>query len=124
MLIFLAHGLGDFPLQSHLMAIEKTTSWRWALLHAAVYTLPFLALTREPGPLVVICISHAIIDHDGLARRWCRLYGVGHPGLWWRIFRRGQAFVEPPAHIRDWLTIIVDQLMHLAIAAAVLPAWR
>ena len=31
----LAHLVGDYPLQSHTMAIYKTVMWRWAFIHAA-----------------------------------------------------------------------------------------
>jgi hypothetical protein len=124
----LAHLVGDYVLQSHTMATRKTASWRWAWTHAVFYSLPFLALLLATAPaahvapaLVVIGGTHAVIDRLGIAGMWCRWYGVGHPGIWHREERDG-AFVAPPQHIGQWLTIIVDNTLHMAINAAAL-AW-
>lgn len=111
MLELIAHLLGDYCLQSHVMASRKTSSWRWALLHAAIYTLPFLLLTRSPAALLVIGGTHAVIDRYRLAAAWCRWYGVGHPGLW----HRSETFEAPPAFLLVWLVIIVDNTAHLLI---------
>ena len=107
----LAHLVGDFVLQSHAMAIRKTSSWRWAFIHATFYTLPFLFLTQNPIALLIIGGTHAVIDRLGIARRWCQFYGVGHPGLW----AKEEGFEYPPGFIGVWLTILVDQTMHLTI---------
>lgn len=80
----IAHLFGDYVLQSHVMAIRKTSSWLWALIHACFYGLPFLLLVSEPWQWAVIVGTHAFIDRLSIARRWCELYGVGFPGLWWR----------------------------------------
>lgn len=109
----LAHLAGDYVLQSHKMAIRKTSSMRWALIHAAFYTLPFLLLTQSWRALAVIGLTHALIDRFGIARRWCTWYGVGFPGLWWR--KVDGEFPAPPPFIMAWLVIIVDNTCHLAI---------
>lgn len=80
----LAHLVGDYVLQSHVMATRKVTSWTWAFVHAAFYTLPFLLLTQDWHALLVIGGTHAVIDRLRIARRWCEFYGVGLPGVWWR----------------------------------------
>lgn len=59
---------GDYILQTDRMAKLKTQHIEWALLHGALYTLPFILLTRSPAVLLVICFSHAIIDRYRLAR--------------------------------------------------------
>jgi hypothetical protein len=124
-LSFLAHLVGDYVLQSHTMAIRKTSSWRWAATHALLYSLPFvgllalLALPERVAPaIVVIAGTHAVIDRLAIARRWCQWYGVGYPGIWWR----GAGFVEPPPFLGVWLVILVDNTFHLCINAAAL-AW-
>ena len=135
MIQLLAHLVGDYVLQSHVMATRKTSSWLWAFIHAAFYTLPFLALTQDWWRLAVIGGTHAAIDRLAIARRWCQWYGVGFPGLWHRTWcmaghRMGAepicpedyccappqaAFVPPPPFLGVWLTIIVDNTFHLVI---------
>lgn len=52
--IALAHLVGDYILQSHWEAQEKTKRWWPALLHAVTYGLPFLLVTQSPWALLVI----------------------------------------------------------------------
>lgn len=142
-LLLLAHLIGDYVLQSHVMAMRKTSSWRWALIHAAFYSLPFAALLAWLGApldaaalaLAIIGGTHAVIDRLRLAARWCQWYGVGHPGIWfravrwfWTTFDQGEyserdispepLFEAPPPFLGVWLTIIVDNTIHLAINGA------
>lgn len=117
--LILAHLLGDYVLQSHVMATRKTASWRWAFIHAAFYSLPFLALllwfsttwTQFGIALAIIGGTHALIDRLRIAARWCEWYGVGHPGLW----TKREAFEYPPSFLGVWLTIIADNTLHLTI---------
>lgn len=114
----LAHLLGDYALQSQAMADRKTTSLRWACIHAGFYGLPFLALVSHPWQWLVIVGTHAIIDRYKLAARWCAFYGTGClGGLWGRFGVRSEPV---PAFLAVWLTIIVDNTMHLCINAGVL----
>lgn len=66
--VFLAHLVGDYLLQSHWMATEKTKRWWPAIVHGLVYTIPFLFITQSPAALVVIAGTHIVIDHYRLAR--------------------------------------------------------
>lgn len=128
MILLLCHLIGDYVLQSHVMATRKTSSWWWALIHAAFYSIPFAALLWMTAALVpalvallVIGGTHAYIDRYAIAAKWCRWYGVGHPGIWWRPYSVGEMraeFAPPPPFLGVWLTIIVDNTMHLAINAA------
>lgn len=114
----LAHLIGDYVIQSHVMATRKTSSWAWALVHACFYGLPFAFLADQAWQLAVIVGTHALIDRYRLAAYWCRWYGVGFPGVWHRW--TGGEFTEPPPFLGVWLIIIVDNTMHLCINAAVL----
>ena len=124
----LAHLVGDYVLQSHVMATRKTSSWAWALVHAAFYTLPFLFLTTDPWRLAVIGGTHAVIDRYRLAGLWCAAYGVGFPGVWHTGLRLRARFSgaplpvfdPPPPFLGVWLIIIVDNTMHMLINYAVL----
>ena len=150
MILLLCHLTGDYVLQSHVMATVKTSSMAWAAIHAAFYSIPFAVLLgalgqfRWDGPLnglvalTVIFGTHALIDRYAIAAKWCRWYGVGHPGVWfaltdylWRrhfsLYADGArkdppperpVFVAPPPFLGVWLQILVDNTMHLAINAA------
>jgi hypothetical protein len=109
----LAHLVGDFVLQSHKMAIRKTSSWTWAAIHAAFYGIPFLLLVSTWWQWAVIVGTHAAIDRLAIARRWCSFYGNGFPGLWWT--KADGEFPAPPPFLGVWLVILVDNTMHLAI---------
>jgi hypothetical protein len=45
--IGLAHMVGDYLIQNHWMAVEKTKRWWPAVVHGVTYGLPFLLITRR-----------------------------------------------------------------------------
>lgn len=135
MTLLLCHLIGDYALQSQVMATRKTSSWKWAAIHAAFYSIPFAVLVSLTAPtwrglaaLVVIGGTHAVIDRLGIAGMWCRWYGVGHPGVWFALTDylwcrhfslyadgvRSDApperpvFVPPPPFLGVWLTPFPD----------------
>jgi len=123
----IAHLFGDYVTQNHWMANKKTSSTVVALLHATLYGLPFLLLTRSPWALAVIVVTHAVIDRWRLARYWCEWWGVGYwPSKPVEELRRGAAAQvygpedpvareDPPPFLAVWLLIIVDNSIHLLI---------
>ena len=124
----LAHLVGDYLLQSDWMATEKTKRHLAAWLHALCYALPFLFLRPSPAALVVIVVTHALIDRYRLARyvvwlknflapvhychigpifqsvnpRWEECTATGYPP-------------ERPAWLAVWLLILCDNCCHLCI---------
>ncbi len=114
---FLAHLVGDYLLQTEQMALRKSKSWFWALLHAAVYTLPFLLLTRSVPALLIILGTHAVIDRFALAPAFCRerglvtWFGKDRPEL---DTRTGFSKETPP-WLSFWLGVITDNTFHLTI---------
>lgn len=66
--VLLAHLVGDYILQSHWMATEKVRRWWPAVVHGALYTLPFLLITTEWRALAVIGGTHVLVDRFRLAR--------------------------------------------------------
>lgn len=107
----LAHLVGDYLLQSHWMATEKTKSSTAATIHAATYTLVFLLLTTDWLALFFIYWTHYVVDHYRLAR-----YVV------W--LKNGYAFrgdeptstgyrADVPPWLSVWLLIIADNTIHL-----------
>ena len=66
--IGLAHMVGDYVIQSHWMAVEKTKRWWPAIAHGVTYGLPFLLITQSALALAIIVGTHILIDHWRLAR--------------------------------------------------------
>lgn len=70
-LTYILGHFSDYVIQSDWMANEKLKKHTAALVHALVYTLPFLLVTTSWQALVVICVSHFLIDRYRLARYVC-----------------------------------------------------
>lgn len=137
----IAHLFGDYILQNHWMALNKTKSSIACGLHVLLYTLPFLFLAQSVLALSVIAGTHFVIDRWSLAKRWPAFWGVGEPG-WvmtqireWRAnqakgpagggkwardarvaFIAANPLPDPaPPFLAVWLAIIADNTFHLLI---------
>lgn len=116
----LAHLVGDYILQSHWMAQNKTKQSFAAGVHAVSYTLPFAFLTWNPAALAFICLTHFVIDRFRIAR-------------WVVWIKNGYALEgEPtatgylddvPAWLSVWLLIIADNTIHLILNGIALAVW-
>lgn len=119
----LAHLAGDYVLQSHWMATEKTKRWWPAIVHATTYGLPYLLITQSPSTLTVIIVTHAVIDRYRLARHvvWAKnlVAPKTHRRPWTECEATGYP-TEVPAWLAVWLLIIADNTLHLAINATAL----
>lgn len=113
-----AHLIGDYLIQSHWMATEKTKRWWPAIAHAVTYGLPFLLITQSPLALAVIVGTHAVIDRHRLAKYvvWAKnqiapsshrptLTATGYPE-------------DTPPWMAVWLLIIADNVLHIVINTA------
>ena len=113
------------------MALNKKKYWWPAIVHGIIYTLPFLILTRSLWALLIICITHIIIDHTDIVYRlnqiknWdfkedklCLLYPsskeLGSNFTQYNFIVKDGYFGRPFA-IRVWLIIIQDNILHLII---------
>jgi hypothetical protein len=118
--ILLAHLVGDYLIQSHWMAVEKTKRWWPAIVHATTYGLPFLLITQSPAAMAVIVGTHAVIDRYRLARHvvWAKnqLAPAGHRPAWADSSATGYPSSTPP-WLAVWLLIIADNTLHLLINA-------
>jgi|SRR5688572_17704657 len=105
-----AHAIGDYILQSHWMATEKTKQSFAAAVHAVTYTLPFLLITQSPEALAVICGTHFVIDRWRLARIvvWIK------NGPWKPLTATGYQD-DVPAWLSVWLLIAADNIIHVVI---------
>lgn len=119
--LLLAHLVGDYLLQSHWMATEKTKRWWPAIAHAVTYGLPFLLVTQSPAALAIIVGTHAVIDRYRIARHvvWFKNLAApkAHRHSWAECSATGYPQDTPP-WMAVWLMIIADNTIHLAINAA------
>lgn len=124
MLQLISHLLGDYVLQNHWMAGNKTTRSFPALVHVLFYAIPFAILIGcfDQGSwwsLLVIVSTHFVIDRFRLAKYWMSFWGVGEPGyLFPKVF--GVTGEVAPPWLAVWLLIIVDNTAHLLINWAAL----
>ena len=129
----LCHAIGDYVLQSHWMATEKTKRSLACAVHVVAYALPFLALRPSLLALAVITGSHFVIDRWRLARfvvwaknsvlaplSWGASDGKGDGARAWSNCQATGFPSETPPWLAVWLLIIVDNVMHVAINAAAL----
>lgn len=115
-----AHLVGDYILQSHWMATEKTKQSFAAAAHAVCYTLPFVLITQSAVALGIICGTHFLIDRYRLARFvvWLKNGPVNYIGrgyvAWKPTTATGYAD-DVPAWLSVWLLIWADNTMHIII---------
>jgi len=103
----IAHLIGDYVLQSHWMAVNKTKRWFPAIIHGICYTLPFLFLSQNPLTIAIICGTHILIDRFALAKYIARIKN-------WTFTDNGYP-VETPIWLSVWLNIILDNTLHIII---------
>lgn len=118
-----AHALGDYLLQSHWMATEKTKRHTAAAVHAITYGSPFLIAFRPSWmALLVIVGSHFLIDRYRLARYvvWLK-NGISPTGLEsWEDCAGTGYHKDVPPWLSVWLLIVADNVIHVAINALAL----
>jgi hypothetical protein len=114
----LAHFVGDYILQTHYMATQKTSRWLPAVLHGITYTLPFLFATHSLAALLVIGLTHIVIDRFRLARHLMWVKNQFAP----KEFRPERSELKTtgypantPAWLSVWLMIIADNTAHVVI---------
>jgi hypothetical protein len=120
-LSLIAHLFGDYILQTHAMATQKTSSWKYAILHGVTYGIPFLVATHSIAALLVIVVTHIIIDRFRLARHLMWFKNQFAP----KEFRPDRSTLkttgfpaETPAWLSTWVMIIADNAVHVAINTA------
>ncbi len=69
MIELISHAIGDYVIQSDWMAQQKTSRSDVAVIHALVYSLPFVVLCSPSLTAWAIIVStHAVIDRYRLAK--------------------------------------------------------
>ncbi len=109
-----AHLVGDYLLQSDWMAQKKHSRLDAALVHVFFYTLPFLFITQEPIALILIALSHLVVDYFGLARYVAWLKNRPWPGSRpWKECRASGFPPDMPKWRSSWLVVIIDNVIHI-----------
>lgn len=114
----LAHLVGDYLLQSHWMATEKTKRWWPAWAHALTYGLPFLFITQSPLALLVIVGTHAVIDRYRLARHVVWAKNQIAPNAFRPAHTATGYPDDAPPWLAFWLLIAADNILHMLINVA------
>jgi Protein of unknown function (DUF3307) len=114
-----AHVVGDYLLQSDWMATRKTEQWPAAVVHGALYAVPFVLLGASVRALILIGGTHLLIDHWRLARYICWLTNMLAPERprRWAECRETGHWPGRPAWITHWLLTVTDNLLHVLINA-------
>lgn len=118
--IVLAHLVGDYLLQSHWMATCKTQRWWPAVAHGLTYTLPYLLVTQSVWALLVICVTHIVIDQYRLARHVVWFKNQLAPVAYRPAHTATGYPDDTPPWLAVWLLIIADNTLHLLINGAAL----
>lgn len=118
----IAHAIGDYILQSHWMAQEKTKRWLPCLLHVFFYSIPFgIWFAASLPALLVILGSHYLIDRYRLARHvilfknllFCPNDAADKLG---KEYNPDTGFpADTPPWLAFWLLIVVDNFLHVVI---------
>ena len=100
------------------MALQKTSRWAPALVHGLTYTLPFLFATQSFAALLVIGLTHAVIDRYRLAKYLVWFKNQFAP----KAFRPDRESMkttgyptETPIWLSTWLLFIADNTVHIII---------
>jgi len=126
----IAHMFGDYILQSDWMAINKSKKTWPCVVHVVLYTACFLFITTSVKALVIIAITHFVIDRFGLARYLVWLKNHIAPKSYMKTFKdcdiEWQRRYQPwrnctmtgyddsrPVWLTVWLTIAADNTLHL-----------
>lgn len=109
--LLIGHLIGDFLLQTSWMAMFKATKWVPLFVHCIVYTVSvtvaaFIGDSMLPiGAIALIFFSHMFLDR--------RIFVT-----WWV-----KKIMLTQSKEAKWLCIMVDQIFHLIILAAVAHIW-
>jgi hypothetical protein len=112
------HGVGDYLLQSHWMATNKTKDNLAAACHAFTYGALFLCLNPSPEAWAFIILTHFVIDRWRLARFVVFAKNFLAPRAQWPKWQDCQKTGYPsdcPDWLAFWLLITADNLCHILL---------
>lgn len=118
----LCHVAGDFLLQSHGMAVEKSKNVKIATYHAIFYSIPFI-LFLSPSLLayLIIVSTHALIDRFRLPKyiiafkNYAAFFNIGCMQPWVDPDESTGYPVSVDRNLALVLFIITDAFFHIII---------
>lgn len=130
----LLHLLGDYILQSDVMAINKKKNtvkgYLYCTLHSILYALPFLIITNYLA-VILIAVTHFVIDKTNIisyflafrnnVKRHNSIMEVDREGIREVVLDKHYDISnfgfnkDRPFAISIWLNIITDNTVHLII---------
>lgn len=109
--LIVGHLIGDFLFQTNWMAMNKSKKWAPLLTHCVVYTMMIFGVAFFGGytipisAIALIFFSHVLLDRRTFVVWWVKkIMGTTDKGA-------------------NWLNIVVDQVFHIIILAAVAHFW-
>lgn len=121
----LCHFIGDYFLQTDWMAQTKTKFWSPAIIHGVTYGVPFVILSLLSDTLslsilslLVIVVTHIVIDHYRLARHVIWFKNQFAPKAYRYSWRDGNLTGyrnDAPVWLTTWLMILTDNVIHVVI---------
>lgn len=115
----LCHAIGDYVIQSHYMATNKTKSSWIAMYHALTYAIPFIFLWRSWSAMAVIVGSHFLVDRWRLARFVVAFKNLlfSSPAEYQRLSVEIDMATgypkDTPQWLAVWLLVIADNVIHV-----------
>jgi len=106
--LLIAHLIGDYPLQTSWMAMNKANDWLPLFVHSTLYTfiIGLISLIGfgglAPWQLFTIFLAHILLDRRTFVAWWVN-----------KIMRTSLSE-------NRWLGIMVDQVFHVCIFAFIL----
>lgn len=120
----LAHGAGDYLIQTDWMASEKLRRWDAAAVHAVTYAACFLPITRNWKALAVIGGTHMVLDRFRIAKHIAWAKNQLAPRKY-RFAPTSTGYsADKPEYLSFWLMIITDNVMHMLINRLALRRWN
>ena len=114
----LVHLVGDYFLQTGWMAKWKVRKFLPAFVHALTYTLCFVILTQSVWALLIIGVTHFLIDRYSLAKVFMTWRGQPPNGIY--VYPE-DGFKYPLYEGNMFLIyVVIDNATHLLINFLVL----
>ncbi len=118
-LMLIGHSFGDYMLQSKEMAIKKSSSIKWCLVHCLIYTTAVVVATWFFHPIFImgVFVSHFLIDYYELGMKWLRLIRGRD---FYKEFYSDDKYRDVALPFATLVYAVVDNTIHITIMTVLL----